>query len=63
MPRREFLVALRDLCDHHGIVLIFDEVIAGFRHGLGGYQAVVGVPPDLTTLGKAIAKPPATASK
>ena len=55
MPRREFLVTLRELCDRHGIVLIFDEVITGFRHGLGGYQAAVGVTPDLTTLGKAIA--------
>jgi glutamate-1-semialdehyde 2,1-aminomutase len=36
-------------------VLIFDEVITGFRHGLGGYQAVCGVTPDLTTMGKAIA--------
>lgn len=55
LPRPEFLQALRDLTHKYGIVLIFDEVITGFRHGLGGYQAVSGVTPDLTTLGKAIA--------
>lgn len=55
IPRPEFLQALRDLTTQHGAVLIFDEVITGFRHGLGGYQAVCGVTPDLTTLGKAIA--------
>lgn len=54
-PEPGFLEALRELCDDHGVVLIFDEVITGFRHGLGGYQAVAGVTPDLTTLGKAIA--------
>ena len=54
-PEPGFLEALRELCDDHGIVLIFDEVITGFRHGLGGYQVVAGVTPDLTTLGKAIA--------
>ncbi|MBZ0294439.1 MAG: aspartate aminotransferase family protein [Anaerolineae bacterium] len=55
MPRPEFLQALRDLTTRYGIVLIFDEVITGFRHGLGGYQSVAGITPDLTTLGKAIA--------
>jgi glutamate-1-semialdehyde 2,1-aminomutase len=55
LPRPGFLEGLRSLCDREGIVLIFDEVITGFRHGLGGYQAVCGVTPDLTTLGKAIA--------
>jgi glutamate-1-semialdehyde 2,1-aminomutase len=55
LPRPSFLEGLRSLCDREGIVLIFDEVITGFRHGLGGYQAVCGVTPDLTTLGKAIA--------
>ncbi len=54
-PQPGFLEALRDLSDAHGIVLIFDEVITGFRHGLGGYQQVAGVTPDITTLGKAIA--------
>jgi glutamate-1-semialdehyde 2,1-aminomutase len=55
IPRPDFLAALRDLTTRHGAVLIFDEVITGFRHGLGGYQAICGVTPDLTTLGKAIA--------
>lgn len=55
LPRPEFLQALRKLTQQHGIVLIFDEVITGFRHGLGGYQQVAGVTPDLTTLGKAFA--------
>src|SRR3954449_6093191 len=55
LPRPGFLEGLRRLCEREGIVLIFDEVITGFRHGLGGYQAVCGVTPDLTTLGKAIA--------
>ncbi|MEZ4496760.1 MAG: aspartate aminotransferase family protein [Thermomicrobiales bacterium] len=55
MPKQEFLEGLRTLCDEQGIVLIFDEVITGFRHGIGGYQAVCGVTPDLTTMGKAMA--------
>ena len=55
LPRPEFLPGLRALCDREGIVLIFDEVITGFRHGLGGYQQLCGVTPDLATLGKAIA--------
>jgi glutamate-1-semialdehyde 2,1-aminomutase len=55
LPRPGFLEGLRALCDREGVVLIFDEVITGFRHGLGGYQGVCGVTPDLTTLGKAIA--------
>src|SRR3954454_12891314 len=55
IPRAGFLEGLRALCDREGIVLIFDEVITGFRHGLGGAQAAFGVTPDLTTLGKAIA--------
>lgn len=55
MPQQEFLEGLRRLASDHGIVLIFDEVITGFRHGLGGYQAICGVTPDLTTLGKGIA--------
>jgi glutamate-1-semialdehyde 2,1-aminomutase len=55
LPRAGFLAGLRELCDREGIVLIFDEVITGFRHGLGGAQAAFGVTPDLTTLGKAIA--------
>jgi glutamate-1-semialdehyde 2,1-aminomutase len=54
LPRPGFLEKLRELCDRHGTVLIFDEVITGFRHGLGGYQAIAGVTPDLTTMGKAM---------
>ena len=55
LPQPGFLERLRELATKHGIVLVFDEVITGFRHGLGGYQAVAGVTPDLTTLGKAMA--------
>ena len=55
LPLPGFLEGLREICDREGIVLIFDEVITGFRHHLGGYQAIAGVTPDLTTLGKAIA--------
>lgn len=55
LPRPGFLEGLRALCDETGALLIFDEVITGFRHHIGGYQAVCGVLPDLTTMGKAIA--------
>ncbi len=55
LPQLEFVQTLRRLCDEHGIILIFDEVITGFRHGLGGYQEKLGILPDLTTLAKAIA--------
>jgi glutamate-1-semialdehyde 2,1-aminomutase len=55
MPRPGFLEGLREISSRHGAVLIFDEVITGFRHHLGGYQAICGVTPDLTTLGKAMA--------
>ena len=55
LPRPEFLRTLRELTREKGIILIFDEVITGFRHGLGGYQKIAGVTPDLTTMGKAIA--------
>jgi glutamate-1-semialdehyde 2,1-aminomutase len=55
LPDHEFLVGLRQICDREGIVLIFDEVITGFRHGLGGYQALCDVTPDLTSMGKAFA--------
>jgi len=50
-----FLRDLRRLTADHGTVLIFDEVITGFRHALGGYQSIVGVTPDLATFGKAVA--------
>ena len=53
-PADGFLDELRGLCDEHGIVLIFDEVISGFRASRGGAQAVYGVLPDLTCLGKII---------
>jgi len=55
LPKPGFLEGLRSLCTKHGTVLIFDEVITGFRHGLGGYQSIAGVTPDLTTMGKAMA--------
>jgi glutamate-1-semialdehyde 2,1-aminomutase len=54
LPTDAFLRTARELCTKHGSVLIFDEVITGFRHALGGYQAICGVTPDLTTMGKAI---------
>jgi glutamate-1-semialdehyde 2,1-aminomutase len=53
-PRPEFLRALRDLCTKHGAVLIFDEVMTGFRVGLQGAQGLYRITPDLTTLGKVI---------
>jgi glutamate-1-semialdehyde 2,1-aminomutase len=53
-PRPEFLQALRSLCTRHGAVLIFDEVMTGFRVALGGAQALYRIDPDLTTLGKVI---------
>ncbi len=53
-PLPGFLEALRRCCDTHGSLLIFDEVMTGFRVALGGAQAVYGVKPDLTTLGKVI---------
>lgn len=55
LPQPGFLQTLRRLTERLGIVLIFDEVITGFRHGLGGYQQIAGVLPDLTTLAKAMA--------
>lgn len=53
-PLPGFLAGLRELCDAHGALLIFDEVMTGFRVALGGAQALYGVQPDLTTLGKII---------
>lgn len=55
LPRPEFLQALRRLCTETGTLLIFDEVITGFRHALGGYQSIAGVTPDLSTFAKAMA--------
>ena len=54
VPSREWLAALRATCDRHGAVLIFDEVMTGFRVHPGGVQGLTGVTPDLTTLGKVI---------
>ena len=55
LPTPEFLDALRAETTAHGTVLVFDEVITGFRHSLGGYQSICGVTPDLTTFAKAMA--------
>lgn len=53
-PSREFLQTMRDLCTQYGAVLIFDEVMTGFRVALGGAQALYNIKPDLTCLGKVI---------
>ncbi|MDE0918937.1 MAG: aminotransferase class III-fold pyridoxal phosphate-dependent enzyme [Arenicellales bacterium] len=53
-PEPGFLEALREACDEHGSVLIFDEVVTGFRFSYGGAQSVYGVTPDVCTLGKII---------
>ncbi|MDA8431054.1 MAG: glutamate-1-semialdehyde 2,1-aminomutase [Geobacteraceae bacterium] len=53
-PRDGFLEGLRDICTQEGIILIFDEVMSGFRVAYGGVQALAGVTPDMTTLGKII---------
>jgi glutamate-1-semialdehyde 2,1-aminomutase len=53
-PLPGFLETLRDLCDRYGALLIFDEVLTGFRVALGGMQERTGIKPDLTTLGKII---------
>jgi glutamate-1-semialdehyde 2,1-aminomutase len=54
LPAEGFLAGLRSLCDRHGALLVFDEVMTGFRVAKGGYQELCGVKPDLTTLGKVI---------
>ncbi|WP_218814021.1 glutamate-1-semialdehyde 2,1-aminomutase [Rickettsiella endosymbiont of Dermanyssus gallinae] len=54
LPLSGFLEGLRELCNYYGSLLIFDEVITGFRVALGGAQALYHVKPDLTTLGKII---------
>ncbi len=54
LPKKGFLQGLRELCDEHRAVLIFDEVMTGFRVGLTGAQGHYGVNPDLTTFGKVI---------
>ncbi len=53
-PQPGFLEGLRELCERHASVLIFDEVMTGFRVARGGAQSLYGVTPDLTTLGKVI---------
>jgi glutamate-1-semialdehyde 2,1-aminomutase len=53
-PLPGFLAGLREITERHGTLLVFDEVMTGFRVGLGGAQARFGVTPDLTTLGKVI---------
>jgi glutamate-1-semialdehyde 2,1-aminomutase len=55
VPSQAFLEGLRRICSEQGAILVFDEIITGFRHALGGYQSIVGITPDLTTMGKAIA--------
>lgn len=54
VPSAEFLRSLRDLCDRHGSLLVFDEVMTGFRVAYGGAQDLFGARPDLTMLGKII---------
>jgi glutamate-1-semialdehyde 2,1-aminomutase len=54
LPAPGFLPTLREVCDRHGSVLIFDEVMTGFRVALGGAQQLYGIEPDLTTLGKIV---------
>jgi glutamate-1-semialdehyde 2,1-aminomutase len=55
LPQASFLEGLRTLTRERGALLIFDEVITGFRHALGGYQSICGVTPDLATFAKAMA--------
>ncbi len=54
LPREGFLEVLRQQCSQYGVVLIFDEVMTGFRLARGGYQEICGIAPDLTALGKVI---------
>lgn len=54
LPQAGYLKGLRKLCDAHGVVLIFDEVMTGFRLALGGAQELFDIKPDMTTLGKII---------
>lgn len=54
LPNEGFIEGLRELCDVHGALLIFDEVMTGFRLSASGYQGLTTVKPDLTTLGKII---------
>ena len=54
LPNEGYLKGLRKLCTEHGVILIFDEVMTGFRLGLGGVQEETGITPDLTAMGKII---------
>jgi glutamate-1-semialdehyde 2,1-aminomutase len=54
-PRPEFLPRLRALCDQHGTLLVFDEIVTGFRYALAGAHSLLGVRPDLMSLGKGMA--------
>lgn len=54
LPARGYLPAVRELTRHYGVVLIFDEILSGFRTGPGGAQAFLGITPDLCTLGKTL---------
>lgn len=54
LPKEGFLAFLREITERYGALLIFDEVITGFRLGLGGAQSYYGIRPDLTTLGKIV---------
>jgi glutamate-1-semialdehyde 2,1-aminomutase len=53
-PQPGFLAFLRDICTRHGTVLVFDEILTGFRHHIGGAQTLMRVTPDLTAFGKAM---------
>ena len=54
LPRPGYIELIRSLCEKHGAVLIFDEVMTGFRLAKGGYQELIGLKPDLTAMGKVI---------
>jgi glutamate-1-semialdehyde 2,1-aminomutase len=54
LPKAGFIEGLRSICNEIGSLLIFDEVITGFRHGLGGFQTIINVMPDITAVGKAL---------
>ena len=55
LPRDEYLTQVREICSRHGALLLFDEVITGFRMAPGGAQSYYGVTPDIATFGKAVA--------
>jgi glutamate-1-semialdehyde 2,1-aminomutase len=54
LPKPGFYESIRTLCDRHGALFIFDEVMTGFRVARGGYQSIAGIRPDLTAMGKVI---------